>query len=252
MPLEVDLMSHHPFVEHLSIMRMSHLQAARRPTVPAFFLVLVALTTLMLPAHAQVRSTDGDRAERLSSALSERYDAIDTMRLRFVQTASSAFMDTDERYTGELTFSDIAYRIETSNQTIVADGTTTWVHNRGQRQVIINDFVEDESAFSLTQFLGSFSSEYRSTYQGSESLDGVGHERLRLTPTDDFAAFRQVDLWIRDRDGLVTRLIAVDLNDVRMVFELSSIEVNPTLDEGYFAFEMPEGVEQVDLREEEG
>ena len=234
---------------HLA-MRHHRIDFWARKTVCTSLMMLILGILAVQASDAQVRSTDSEDAERLASQLASRYEAIDAMRLRFVQTASSAFMDTDERYSGQLTFSDVAYRIETSNQSIVTDGVTTWVHNRSERQVIINDFVEDESAFSLTQFLGSFSDEYRSTYQGSESLDGAGHERLRLHPLDDFAAFRQVDLWIRDSDGLVTRLIAVDLNDVRIVFELFSIDVDPELDPDEFSFEIPDSVEQVDLREE--
>ncbi|MDE2997318.1 MAG: outer membrane lipoprotein carrier protein LolA [Bacteroidota bacterium] len=191
-----------------------------------------------------------DQAERLGTALSQRYESIEGMRLRFVQTATSAFMDEEERYSGMLTFTDTAYHIVTSNQTIVTDGTTTWVHNRGEGQVIINDFVEDESDFSLTQFLRSFSDEYDASYQGTDRLSGVAHERLRLLPRADFASFRQVDLWIRSSDGLVTRLIAVDLNDVRMVFELSDIEVNPNVSGDFFEFSIPDGAEIVDLREE--
>ena len=53
-----------------------------------------------------------------------------------------------------------------------------------------------------------------------------------------------------DIESLVTQLIAVDLNDVRMVFELSSIEVDPDLDPETFTFQVPEDVELVDLREE--
>ena len=116
--------------------------------------------------------------------------------------------------------------------------------------MIINDFVEDESDFSLTQFLRSFSDEYDASYQGTDRLSGVAHERLRLLPRADFASFRQVDLWIRSSDGLVTRLIAVDLNDVRMVFELSDIEVNPNVSGDFFEFSIPDGAEIVDLREE--
>lgn len=229
---------------------------ARQPTTPARILTglwmvpsFVALILFIAVAPARAQEDDA-RATALTNQLSQRYEAIDSMRLRFVQTASSAFMDTDERYSGLLIFTDSEYRIETSNQTIVTDGTTTWIHNKGERQVLINDFVEDETAFSLTRFLRSVDDEYRSSWEGTEALDGVPHTRLRLTPTDDFAAFRQVDLWIRDSDTLVTRLIAVDLNDVRMVFELSAIEINPTLATDLFTFEIPENVDVVDLREE--
>lgn len=200
---------------------------------------------LAFPSHAR----QVDRAAELTQELADRYDAIDGMRMRFVQTASSAFMDEDERYSGMLTFTDRAYHIQTSNQTIVTDGTTTWVHNRGERQVIVNDFVEDETAFSLTDFLRSFSDEYDATFEGSTTLSGQRHNRLRLHPRDDFASFRQVDLWIRASDGLVTRLIAVDLNDVRMEFDLSDIEVNPDISLDLFQFDIQEGVEVVDLRE---
>ena len=232
------------------------LLAARFPVnlqrlVSLLFLVAL-LGSLPVAARQDTASEQGadQIASRLAADLSSRYDAIEGMRLRFVQTASSAFMDTDERYSGLLTFTDNEYLIETSNQTIVTDGTTTWVHNRGEGQVIINDFVEDETAFSLTRFLRSFSDEYRSAWEGTESLGGIEHDRLRLIPTDDFADFRQVDLWIRRSDTLVTRLIAVDLNDVRMVFDLSAIEVNPDLPEDLFVFEMPDNAEIVDLREE--
>ncbi len=231
-------------------MRILRFENRARAFARSSLMALLLVTAMAPTTQAQVRSSDEADTERLATRLSSRYDAIDTMRLRFIQTASSAFMDTDERYSGQLTFSDVAYRIETPNQTIVTDGITTWVHNRSERQVIINDFVEDESSFFAHTVPGSFSDDYRATYQGSELLDGTGHERLRLYPLDDFAAFRQVDLWIRDSDDLVTRLIAVDLNDVRMVFELSSIEVDPDLDPDTFMFQIPDNVEQVDLREE--
>lgn len=215
-----------------------------------YLLLLAGFSLIGRPAHAQQEATAEEKARTMATQLSDRYDAIESMRLRFVQTASSAFMDTDERYSGELVFTDTEYRIETSNQTIVTDGVTTWIHNRGQQQVIINDFVEDETAFSLTRFLRSFSEEYRTSWEGTQTLDGSRHDRLRLLPTDDFAAFRQVDLWVRQSDGLVTRLIAVDLNDVRMVFDLSDIKVNPAVPEGHFAFDIPDDVDVVDLREE--
>lgn len=223
----------------------------RLPRLSEAVLVLAALVVLVAsPASARQDTGAEQRAAEMAADLSTRYDGIEGMRLRFVQTASSAFMDTDERYSGLLTFTDNEYLIETSNQTIVTDGITTWVHNLGEAQVIINDFVEDETAFSLTRFLRSFSDEYRSSWEGTESLGGAIHDRLRLIPTDDFADFRQVDLWIRQSDTLVTRLIAVDLNDVRMVFDLSAIEVNPDLPDNLFSFEMPENVDVVDLREE--
>ncbi len=208
-------------------------------------LYFCALTFFLLSVPAQARQVDG---EQLAAQLAERYESIDAMQTRFVQTATSSFMDSDERYSGMLVFTNLAYRITTSNQTIVTDGVTTWVYNSSERQVLVNDYVEDESAFSLTSFLTSFSESYRSTLVGSESLNGVAHQRLDLAPVDDFASFRSVSLWIRSSDMLVTRLVVLDLNDVTMTFELSDLVVNPRLPDDLFSFEVPEGIEVIDLR----
>jgi len=212
-------------------------------------LIYVSLLSLSMGAFlsgpAQARQAAG---EQLAAQLAERYEAIDAMQTQFVQTATSGFMDQDERHSGMLIFTDMAYRITTSNQTIVTDGTTTWVYNISEKQVLLNDYVEDESAFSLTSFLTSFSESYRSTLVGSESLNGQLHQQLDLSPVDDFASFRSVSLWIRSSDMLVTRLVVLDLNDVTMTFELSDITVNPTLPENLFSLDIPAGVEVIDLR----
>lgn len=207
--------------------------------------LLCLLVGAFLSGPAQARQAAG---EQLATQLAQRYEAIDAMQTRFIQTATSGFMDQDERYSGMLVFTDTAYRITTSNQTIVTDGTTTWVYNIAEKQVLLNDYVEDESAFSLTSFLTSFSESYQSTLVGSESLNGQLHHQLDLSPVDDFASFRSVSLWIRSSDMLVTRLVVLDLNDVTMTFELSDITVNPTLPDELFSLDIPDGVEVIDLR----
>ncbi len=201
-------------------------------------------------ATAQVTSVDPgqQRAQALAARLADKYDSVQAMQARFVQIATSQFMDDPERFSGLLIFSQNQYRVETSTQTIVADGTTTWIHNRGEQQVLINDFVEDETSFSLTSFLRNFDSEYDVRADGQESLSGTQHDILFLTPRDDFSAYRSVRLWIRRRDLIVTHLVVIDLNDVTMTFDLSEIIVNPELDSQTFAFQIPEDVEIIDLR----
>jgi len=210
-----------------------------------FVALWMAAPVMIIPAPAQ-----GQNADDLVERLTERYAAIDVMQARFVQTTESAFMDETERFSGTVVFKGDAYRIETSNQTIVTDGVTTWVYTRSEGQVIINDYVDDESTFSLTTFLQEFDQEYESESGESVTVDGVRHDRLNLQPVDDFAAFRSVSMWVRSTDLLVTRLEVIDLNDVEMTFELSDLRVNPSVESDSFVFDVPDGVEIVDLRAE--
>ncbi|MCZ6757734.1 MAG: outer-membrane lipoprotein carrier protein LolA, partial [Bacteroidetes bacterium] len=101
----------------------------------------------------------------------------------------------------------------------------------------------DENTFSLTTFLDEFDSAYDVvSYERKDKLDV-----LALRPQDPLSMFRDVTLWA---DGdIVVRLDVVDMNDVKMKFELSDIQFNPELSDQTFIFSIPNGVEVIDLRE---
>jgi outer membrane lipoprotein carrier protein len=213
-------------------------------------LVLLATGYAAAPAAAQDSSAGAvdPEAVRIAGRLQDRYASLVSMRAEFVHTMTSDFLDTNERYSGTLVFENEKYRVETSAQTIVTDGVVTWVYNRAERQVLINDYDEDESTFSLTEILQAFDKEYDAVSVSRTDVNDEAHHVLELEPRDVFADYRSVRLWIRDRDGLVTRMRLVDLNDAVLEFDLFDIVFNPPVDESTFQFHAPEGVGIVDLR----
>ncbi len=226
-------------------MKMRHLhflpsaESAVQPTAVLVVLLGVLLTGLIaVPAPAQT----------LADRVRARYGAETTMAARFVQTISSEFLEMDERYSGRVWIAGDRYRIETGSQTIVSDGERTWIHNHAERQVLINTVEEDMEDFSLTSFLGEFDSAYAIRQEADASLDGTRMHVLGLTPTDAFASFKTVTMWIRPADLAVLRMHVVDLNDVSMTFHLSDVEFNPSLAEDAFSFAIPDGVEVIDLQ----
>ncbi|MEQ9105469.1 MAG: outer membrane lipoprotein carrier protein LolA [Rhodothermales bacterium] len=187
-------------------------------------------------------------AQPLADQVRALYGAETTMAARFVQTISSEFLEMDERYSGRVWIAGDRYRIETGSQTIVSDGERTWIHNHAERQVLINTVEDDMEDFSLTSFLGEFDSAYAIRQEADASLDGTRMHVLGLTPTDAFASFKTVTMWIRPADLAVLRMHVVDLNDVQMTFHLSDVEFNPSLAEDAFSFAIPDGVEVIDLQ----
>lgn len=178
-------------------------------------------------------------------ALRTKYDTMVSLSATFDQTTSSDFMDTDEHYRGQILLSGDAYRIEMPAQTIVTNTQLTWVYNQAENQVLINNYVDDETTFSLSRFLSEFDTAY-SVQSIEETPDGP---TVVLTPDDDFSSFLSVQMWIRSSDGVVNRLRVIDVNDVEMIFNLSNIAFNPTVPEHSFRFVTPVGVEEIDLRE---
>lgn len=206
------------------------------------------ILVFVLMAAFQVGVLQAQNQADITQQLSERYTSLTVMKADFVQVATSDFLDAPERFSGSLTFGGTGYRVETGSQSIITDGTTMWIYNRSQNQVIINDFVEDEYSFSLTTFLRQLDEDFTVTSAGVENRSGQVHDMLDLEPNDEFASFRQVRLGVRRSDGLVTWLKVIDLNDVEMVFDLSNIRVDPPIPDDLFRFEPPSGVEVVDLR----
>lgn len=200
---------------------------------------------LFFPA---VGNLHAQTVESVLTRLRAKMETMDALRASFSQTTTSSFMDA-EHYYGEILLQDESYRIEMNTQTITTNGLVTWVYNRSENQVLINDYFEDETTFSLNTFLSEFDTAYSvesfARKGATENLSFV----IKLVPHDDFSPFQSVTIRVRNKDMLVTRLDIIDLNDVQMRIDLTNIEFNPEVPSGVFTFEIPSGVEVIDLRE---
>jgi outer membrane lipoprotein carrier protein len=207
-----------------------------RPTTGRFFGLLALVTVLFT---GQVHAQSGDD---LLDRLRERYESTDALRARFTQTIGDATME------GTLVLRGDAYRIETGDQTLVTDGETAWVYSKLDQQVLVNDAIKDETAFSPADFFTNYPDRFDVEVIGSEVIDGARHETLKLTPKNDDAFLREVTLFVCSTDALPTRVQIVDGNGTRVAFDLQDVEVNPTLGGDVFRFDAPIGAEVVDLR----
>ncbi|MDQ7041769.1 MAG: outer membrane lipoprotein carrier protein LolA [Rhodothermus sp.] len=190
-----------------------------------------------------------DTAHQLMEQLRTRYQQIEALQASFVQLLQAPYAKQPDTLQGRIWLQGDRYRIETPQQTIVTDGHTIWVYLHDTRQVLINDYVPDETAFSLNEFLLHYRKRYEvSGGQTIQQADAT-YYRLHLQPLRPDVPFQEVVLWVRTQDLLVTRVEVRDVNDTRMTFVLSNLVVNPTLSADMFTFHPPAGAEVVDLRQ---
>lgn len=194
-----------------------------------------------MPARAQ-------DADALVQRLQSKYESIDALRARFTQTLQYPGAETSDSFSGTVTLRDDSYRVETASQTLVTDGTTTWIYSPAEQQVLVNDYREDETAFSLNSFLFDFDERYAVEDIEQAQYDGALHYVVTLSPKSGDSFFEQVRLWLRDRDDVVTRLEIVDVNETKMVYQLDDVELNPAVPADAFTFRPPAGAEVIDLR----
>ncbi len=184
----------------------------------------------------------------LIGRLRARYDQVDLLKAEFTQTITSPFGDVLPENRGSLILEGNRYRVETDIQTFVTDGETTWIYDAAEKQVLINDFVDDETTFSISNFLGNFHDEYEVLSTSLNYLNGTRHHELQLSAGSDETFFKEVTLWMRDTDHVITRLRVLDVNEAILEFNLNEIELNPAIEGNPFNFVPPADAEVIDLR----
>lgn len=211
----------------------------------ALFRFSLALCFVLLVGHPAASAQDG---AALMERLRATYESIDALRAEFTQTMTSEYSDTEESFEGIVILDGNRYRVEAGPNTFVTDGEVTWIYDESKNQVLINDYVEDETAFSLNDFFFKSNEDYEVTQTEQTNLEGETHHILHLAPKRDDAFFSAVTIWMRDRDDLATRLEVLDVNGTRMTFGLDNIELNPPVEDAMFSFTPPDGAEVIDLR----
>jgi outer membrane lipoprotein carrier protein len=199
-------------------------------------------------ARMPLKQAQDPAVARLLERIQNRFSQVRAVQADFSQTAASPYHHGAQTVNGHLVLRGTQYRVETPDQTIVTDGRTTWVHMKHDRQVLINNYVEDETTFSINDFFFNFADNYNVRRVEPVTLEGQRHFRMHLTPRQQDSFFQEATIWLRDRDTMITRVQVLDANETTMTFNLRNVVLNPTLDGSTFSFTPPRGSEIVDLR----
>ncbi len=208
-------------------------------------LPLVVFLALGLVGSAPAQS-DSPTLSEVQAA----YDALDGLQASFTQVLTSDFSSDSTRMEGTVLLSGNKYRVETPKQTVITNGTTTWIYTPDDNQVVVNKAEANESTVTPETFLTASAERYEvQSSRPAPRLDRP-HTRLSISATDPDARFAEATLWVRQSDRIVTRMRATDRNGSTIDLRLQDLTVNPdTLrTDSPFSFTPPDNVEVVDLR----
>jgi outer membrane lipoprotein carrier protein len=128
---------------------------------------------------------------------------------------------------------------------IVSDGQYFWIYypSVDARQVIRAPR-GPQGMDMHSQFIGDPVSRFQATYHGRESVGGREAHVLTLVPREPLG-YRSLKAWVDTRDHLVRRFeLTEETGNVRR-FELSNVQVNPTLPDRLFQFTPPAGAQVI-------
>lgn len=220
------------------------------PSSEAFYPFMVRLATLVFVTVLLLPSSAAAQSDSLSLAdVQEAYETLDGLRASFTQVVSSDFAEDTTRIDGTVLLSGNKYRVETPDQTVVTDGETTWIYTPADSQVVINDTAQEATTVTPETFLTASTERYTVRSSTPTTRGETPHVKLETESTDSATTFQSATLWVRQSDRVVTRMRATDRDGSTLDLRLRDLEVNPALEDDSFQFSPPEGVDEVDLRQ---
>jgi outer membrane lipoprotein carrier protein len=197
----------------------------------------ILAATVLSAGQAAAQSPDA-----VARTLQQRYRQVRTLSADFVQSTGNT------RLTGRLQVRGDAFRMTVGEQTLVTDGRTLWSYAPDDEQVVVQDYDAAQTGFSIGQLFTDYLRVFRAVGATRATLDGVRHDVLTLRPRDAGSSVRDATLYVRSSDAIPTRVRVRDTNGTLHAFDLSRVQLNPSLPASTFTFTPPRGTEVVDLR----
>ena len=183
--------------------------------------------------------TFSQNAETVLKSLQDKFDSINDLTANVSQNVNGK-----TNLSGKLFYKkENNLRIEFPNQTIVADGKTTWNYNKKDKKVIISNYDETSSGLlSINYLVNQYPSECEL------SLSSEGSDRiLILKPKSKRNNVGEVKLYIT-KGNLIDKAVISNQAAGIMEISFSNYNLNQKISDSKFSFTPPEGTTVVDLR----
>ncbi|MBI4535252.1 MAG: outer membrane lipoprotein carrier protein LolA [Ignavibacteriae bacterium] len=191
----------------------------------------------------------GQTAQEVLEMVKKKYDSINDAQLKFSQKARFELARIEEHANGTLFVKKgNKYRVELEEQTIVTNGATVWSYSLPNNQVLIDNFKLQDNPFSPEKILTGAPKDFYATTLGRERVGKSEAIVLKLVPKDDQSVVKSMKLWVDDGDWLIKKVEISDVNGKQTEYLVNDIKVNIGLTDSRFTYQIPEGVEIVDLR----
>ncbi len=204
---------------------------------------VLPLACVLVPFMA----ADAQDSQAILNRLQAIYNADTSLMAEFSFVASSDYWDGPQQQRGRLQLSGQRYRIETESDVLVVADDNSTLYRRAENQVIITDLEGESDILSLGASLGDIGSRFAVAGVDEAVHGGALHDVIRLLPHSDYESIRDLSLWLRRQDGLVTRIESEDGN-VRVAITFDHIELDASINASAFGFVPPADAEVIDMR----
>lgn len=217
-----------------------------------FALICLFMSSQMFAQTTAAPETNDPVAKKLLDKVRKKYDAYKVVEATFTLTIEVPGQP-KEVQKGSIAQDGKKFRLDMNDQTIVSDGVTTWVYQKKNNEVQINEADPNDANALLTP------KELLSRYQKGDFLYAItdktteGDKVLTLIefkPKERNSEYSKLRVAIEEKTLSIKSVKGFAKDGARYTFLITRLTPNKTLPVGYFSFDpkLYKGIRIEDLR----
>jgi outer membrane lipoprotein carrier protein len=208
---------------------------------------ILTLFALFMLSSASIKAQDDNiTAQDIITNVQNAYKDITDAKASFSQTVKYGKSKANSSSGTLYIKKESKYRIETSSQTIVTDGSTSWSYSPGKKQCVIDYYKETGNTFSPNKYLFQYPENFYSDLAGTDKINGRDVYILTLKPRES-GYVKSAKLWVGKDDWIIMKIYIVT-DESTATYSLKNVQTNIGISNSKFTFSPPEGTEIIDMR----
>ncbi|MFT4061752.1 MAG: outer membrane lipoprotein carrier protein LolA [Edaphocola sp.] len=208
-------------------------------------LLLVAATFVSFNAAAQ-----DAKAKAILDKVSAKFKSMGSLKANFKLDLFDAKGKSKGTKSGTFLMKGNKYSVDLGGQQIKSDGKSVWTYLPANKEVQVTAYDPNAQAISPDKlFSGSYTRDYKSTYEGEKNVAGKKVDVIGLVPITA-RAFKKVTLYVDKVSTMITGGVMLDKNGGSYGYTISGVTPNSKVSDAEFAWDAKKhpGVEVIDLR----
>jgi outer membrane lipoprotein carrier protein len=211
-----------------------------------FISLLILLVTPFMFNFSFLISVAASSVDAIVNGVQKKYTEIHDMQGDFFQISYLKDLERVEKYEGEFFLKKPSsmrwsYAKPRDEEVVIRD-VTTWIYKKSEKQVLRTTFSRDtysQVPIALLNSLGSLKTDFVVTMM----KDGT----LKLLPKRKMGYIKNILLGVHPDTFLVKTFVILDVYGNKVAIEVRNVKVNTGLQDSFFIFKAPQGVEVFDL-----
>lgn len=193
------------------------------------------------------------KLEEIVDEVQSKYEKIGDFHSKFTQEATVKALNKVQKAQGEVWFKKPGkmrwnYYRPTKDQ-IVSDGSTIWLYNYDEKQVVrspLEKVVDTPTTNTFLSGLGNLKEQFNTQFFEPKPIDENGNYLIVLTPKKNDEQYDKVTIAVDRKTMVVKDIYLYDpFGNVTKV-KLENMEVNKGVPDSLFKFKVPKGTEVIE------